>query len=141
MLTRLAVVYSLAVLLHAQGNGTIHGTVTDPSGAAVPDAKVVALLEERGTTREIDTAAGGDYVFPSLAVGTYTITVEAQGFKSFRRSGVTLTTEQNVRVDVPAGGGERFGIGDRHRGSAAGGLAIVGYRNADRFAASDRSAA
>ena len=42
----------------------------------------------------------GDYVFPSLAVGTYTITVEAPGFKVFRRSGMTLTTEQNVRVDV-----------------------------------------
>src|SRR5262245_59728044 len=88
------------VVLYAQGNGTIHGTVTDPAGAAIPGAKVVALLEERGTLRELVTSPEGDFVFPSLAVGTYTITVEAQGFKQFRRSGVTLTTEQNVRVDV-----------------------------------------
>lgn len=100
MLIRLAIGYTLAVILHAQGNGTIHGTVVDPSGAAVPEAKVIAILDERGTTRNFITATGGDYVFPSLAIGTYTITVEAAGFKSFRRSGVGLTTEQNVRVDV-----------------------------------------
>src|SRR5688572_6552254 len=90
-----------AATLYAQGNGTIHGSVTDPSGAAIPDAKVVALLEERGTVRELVSSREGDYIFPSLAVGTYTITVQAQGFKMFRRSGVTLTTEQNVRIDVP----------------------------------------
>ncbi|HUQ93675.1 MAG TPA: carboxypeptidase-like regulatory domain-containing protein, partial [Bryobacteraceae bacterium] len=99
-MTRLLIGHSLALLLLGQGNGTIHGTVTDPSGAAVPNAKVTALLDERGTTRDFTTPAGGDYVFPSLAIGTYTITVEAPGFKSFRRSGVSLTTEQNVRVDV-----------------------------------------
>jgi len=48
VLTRLAIAYSPAALLHAQGNGTIHGTVTDPSGAAVSDAKVIALLASCG---------------------------------------------------------------------------------------------
>jgi hypothetical protein len=43
MLVHIAIGYSQAVLLHAQGNGTIHGTVTDPSGAAVPNAKVITL--------------------------------------------------------------------------------------------------
>ena len=100
MLTRTALFLLSVAALYAQGNGTIHGTVTDPAGAAIPGAKVVAVLEERGTIRELTTSPEGDYVFPSLAVGTYTITVEAQGFKTFRRSGVTLTTEQNVRVDV-----------------------------------------
>jgi outer membrane receptor protein involved in Fe transport len=92
-------IFAVAGLL-AQGNGTIHGTVTDPTGAAIAGARVTALLDERGTTRELSTAPTGDYVFPSLAIGTYTITIEAQGFKVFRRSSVTLTTEQNVRIDV-----------------------------------------
>jgi outer membrane receptor protein involved in Fe transport len=96
----LAVFLLAAAGLLAQGNGTIHGTVTDPTGAAIPGARVVALLEERGTTRELTTSPEGDYVFPSLAIGTYTITIEAQGFKALRRSDVTLTTEQNVRVDA-----------------------------------------
>jgi outer membrane receptor protein involved in Fe transport len=101
MFTRLVAFSLLSIAtLVAQGNGTIHGTVTDPAGAAVPGAKVIALLDERGTIRELATSPEGDYIFPALAVGTYTITVEAQGFKTFRRSGVTLTTEQNVRVDV-----------------------------------------
>jgi len=59
-----------------------------------------SLPQYVGTLRELTTSPDGDYILPSLAVGTYTITVEAQGFKLFRRSGVTLTTEQNLRVDV-----------------------------------------
>lgn len=100
MLTRTLLLSFLGVLGYAQGNGTIHGTVLDPAGAAIAGAKVRVLLDERGTTREFATEATGDFVFPALAIGTYSITVEAQGFKAFRRTGVTLTTEQNVRIDV-----------------------------------------
>ena len=53
----------LALLLSnsafGQGVGTIHGTVTDASGKAVPRAKVTAVLEGRGTTRTIDTDEQG----------------------------------------------------------------------------------
>jgi hypothetical protein len=47
MLTRSALFLLSVGTLLAQGNGTIHGTVTDPAGAAVPGAKVVAVLDER----------------------------------------------------------------------------------------------
>jgi outer membrane receptor protein involved in Fe transport len=100
MLVRTLFTSLLSVLAYAQGNGTIHGTVLDPTGAGVPGAKVTALLDERGTTRDLTTTPGGDFVFPSLAIGTYTLTVEAQGFKTARQSGLTLTTEQNLRVDI-----------------------------------------
>ncbi len=100
MFSRTCLVLVFASMAFGQGAGTIHGAVSDPSGAAVPGAKVTALLEDRGTTRTISTQSTGGFTFPSLAIGAYTIAVEAQGFKSFRRTGITLTTEQNVRVDV-----------------------------------------
>lgn len=84
----------------AQGTGTITGNVTDPSGLAAAGATVTALLEERGTTRTISVDDRGVYVLPLLPVGTYAIKVEAQGFKTFSQSGVTLTLNQNVRVDA-----------------------------------------
>jgi protocatechuate 3,4-dioxygenase beta subunit len=75
-----------------QGVGTIHGTVTDASGKAVPRAKVTAVLEGRGTTRTIDTDEQGSYVFPSMPVGLYALRIEAAGFKTSARSGVELST-------------------------------------------------
>ena len=87
-------------LTFAQGIGTIHGTVTDASGKAVPQAKVVAVLEERNTTRSIETDNEGSYVFPSLPVGKYAVRVEAPGFKTSSQTGVELTSNENARVDA-----------------------------------------
>ncbi|MBM3741082.1 MAG: hypothetical protein FJW39_35555, partial [Acidobacteria bacterium] len=92
--------FVLPAALFAQGTGTIHGNITDPAGAAVSGASVTAILDERGTRRTLSTQVSGDFVFPALPVGTYTILAEAQGFKALRRQGVTLTTEQNIRVDL-----------------------------------------
>ena len=80
----------------AQGIGTIHGTVTDASGKAVPQAKVVAILQERNTTRSIETDNEGSYVFPSLPIGKYAVRVEAPGFKTFSQTGVELTSNENI---------------------------------------------
>jgi outer membrane receptor protein involved in Fe transport len=86
--------------LCAQGVGTIHGTVRDQSGGAVPGAAVTAILEARGLERRVATNERGDYVLPLLPIGDYTIRVEGSGFKMFRRSNVTLTANENVRVDT-----------------------------------------
>src|SRR5260370_15594959 len=87
-------------LAFGQGIGTIHGTVTDASGKAVPQAKVVAVLEERNTKRSIETDSQGSYVFPSLPIGKYAVRVEAPGFKAFSQTGVELTSNENARVDA-----------------------------------------
>ena len=92
-------IFLAAAAALAQGDGTIHGTVTDPSGLPVPKAKVTATLEERGTTRQTESDGEGTYILPLLPVGTYRVDVEAQGFKLFR-STVTLTSNQNARVDA-----------------------------------------
>ena len=89
----------LSDCVFGQGVGTIHGTVTDASGKAVPRAKVTAVLEGRGTTRTIDTDEQGSYVFPSLPVGSYALRIEAAGFKTSARSGVEWSCR---RTKTPA---------------------------------------
>ena len=86
--------------LPAQGVGTIHGTVTDPSGAAIPGVAVEATLVERGLSRTAQTNVQGDFVLPLLPIGGYSVRVEGDGFKSFVRDDITLTASENVRVDA-----------------------------------------
>src|SRR6476620_1687440 len=94
-------VFSLAgSALFAQGTGTIHGSVLDPANAAVANAKVTALLDERGTTRTVSTDSQGNYVFPLLPSGNYTVKIEVSGFKTFAQSGVELSANENARVDA-----------------------------------------
>jgi len=94
----LACAWTLPAL--AQGTGTIHGSVTDQSGAAVTGARVTATLVERGLSRTVVTQDRGEYVAPLLPVGHYTVQVEAPGFQSFRQGQVELTANENVRVDA-----------------------------------------
>ena len=86
-----------ATAAFAQGTGTIHGSVTDPSGLGVPGARVTAVLEERGTTRKVETDARGSYVLPALPVGTYAVSVEGQGFKVFRQARSTDRERERAR--------------------------------------------
>ncbi|HEV2200065.1 MAG TPA: carboxypeptidase-like regulatory domain-containing protein [Bryobacteraceae bacterium] len=85
---------SLSVLLFsaslfAQGNfGRILGTVTDQTGAVLPGAKVTVLDTERGIARALTTDAAGEYNAPTLIPGTYTVRVEASGFKRLDRQNV-----------------------------------------------------
>src|SRR4051794_19251245 len=80
--------------------GTITGAVEDPSGAGVPQAAVVALKTETGISYSTVTSAGGVYVVPLLPLGSYQVTVEAAGFRKFVRSGLSLSADERLRVDV-----------------------------------------
>src|ERR1700752_4928531 len=83
--------FLVPTLLPAQGTGgRILGRVTDPSGAVVTGAKVSAINEATGVARDTNTSDSGDYVFPDLPVGTYTLTFEGTGFKKDVRKGVSL---------------------------------------------------
>jgi outer membrane receptor protein involved in Fe transport len=84
----------------AQGTGTIHGVITDPSGGAIAGAQVTATLSGRGTTRNVISDVQGAYVMPLLPVGAWQISIEAKGFKSFVQHGVDLASNENVRVDA-----------------------------------------
>lgn len=75
----LAFVLSLASPLNAQlaGKGGIKGVVTDPSGAVVPNATVVATSTSRGTKTSTTSTSSGDFTISTLDPDTYTLTVTA----------------------------------------------------------------
>jgi outer membrane receptor protein involved in Fe transport len=82
-----------------QPRGTIFGLVTDASGAAIVGAAVTVLNVDTGATFSTTTLENGYYTAPTLAVGSYRVTVEQPGFKRAVRSGIVLEVERRVRVD------------------------------------------
>ncbi len=81
-------------------NATLYGTVSDPTGAAVPEAGVTALDTATGIATRTTTEVSGNYILPSLPPGTYTITVEKTGFKATVLSGIQLLVNQQAVVNV-----------------------------------------
>ena len=79
-------------------NGTISGSVIDPSGQVIPGAKVSVTNEATGEARNAPTSSIGDFSFPSLLPATYTIQVEAPGFQTFRSTGNVLTPNARLAV-------------------------------------------
>ena len=103
MRARIILVFVLlaTVSLSAQTfRGTILGTVTDPSGAVVPGAKVKVKNTGTGLERSTETSADGSYSLPELPIGTYTVTVTQSGFQTFVATGVTVDVASDRRVDA-----------------------------------------
>jgi hypothetical protein len=97
----IAVFAALAIPAHPQVvGGTISGTVTDPSGAAVGNAQVLVHNDETGNERRLTTSAEGRYSAPSIPVGTYTVTVKAAGFGDQSRTGIPLSVGQSQSVNL-----------------------------------------
>ncbi len=95
----LALVLLLPTTIWAQATGAIVGTVTDPSGAVIPNAKVTATRTDTGVSQSSVTSGAGTYTIPNLVVGTYTVAAEGQGFKSASATGITLDVSQTRQVD------------------------------------------
>jgi Carboxypeptidase regulatory-like domain/TonB dependent receptor len=96
-----------ALLLLATGaaygqavNATLLGTVTDVTGGVVPNAKVVATEINTGVSRSTQTNESGNYTFPDMAPGQYSVTVESQGFKKETRRNIEVIVNSSTRVDV-----------------------------------------
>ncbi len=103
MKARMILVFVLlaAVSLSAQTfRGTILGTVTDPSGAVLPGAKVTVKNVGTGLERTTETSADGSYSLPELQIGTYTVTVTLTGFQTSVTTGVTVDVATERRVDA-----------------------------------------
>ncbi len=82
-----------------QYTGSVAGTVTDPSGAVVPNARLQLVDEQKGFSFTAVSDSKGGYVIRQVPPGTYKLTVEAQGFRSETQSGIKLDVSQNVTVN------------------------------------------
>src|ERR1700724_4576396 len=80
--------------------GSIVGTVTDNSGAAVPGAAVKVTNSDTNITTKTTTDSSGNYVVTPLPVGHYSVAVEAQGFKRSLRPGITLNVQDRIGVNI-----------------------------------------
>jgi hypothetical protein len=88
-------------LLHAQfTNANLAGTITDPSGAPVPQATITLVNTDTGLEKAVTSDAVGAYSFTALPVGHYRITVEKTGFAKYVQSGITLVLGQSATVPV-----------------------------------------
>ena len=96
------------ITVHGQSDrGSIRGTVTDPSGGLVPNAKVTVTNVETNETRETTTSDEGAYNFPELKAAVYRISVEAAGFKTATvdtvQVGVQVIRNGDVKLEIGVG--------------------------------------
>jgi hypothetical protein len=89
-----------AASLHAQGYGTISGTVTDPSGAVVTGASVVAIEVQTGNQTRTTSGKDGRFVFPTLLPSGYSLSVTAAGFESYAQKGIVLEADQALTINL-----------------------------------------
>jgi len=81
-------------------NGSITGTIKDPTGSVVMGAAVTATSSAQGIETKAATDSRGVYTFPSLPVGRYDVRVEAPGFRPLSRTGVIIDVDSAVHLDV-----------------------------------------
>jgi len=93
-----ALLFAFSFLAFGQ-EATIVGTVTDPSGSVMPNVTVTLIRIETGQTRTFTTNETGQYVAPSLAIGTYDLKAQAGGFRIAEHKGVVLNVGDRSRVD------------------------------------------
>lgn len=86
-------------LLAQSTTGEIAGTVTDPTGAAVPGVRITFTNENTGEAKVVESGATGDYLATQLQVGTYQASVQSDGFRTVERPGIALSALQSLRVD------------------------------------------
>ncbi|HLI30304.1 MAG TPA: carboxypeptidase regulatory-like domain-containing protein, partial [Terriglobia bacterium] len=91
----------LSVPVYSQvAGGTILGTVSDPSGAAIPNVSVSIKNVATGVVRSVATDSAGFYSVPNLLPGPYAVTASAKGFTTLVRSGITLSVGQTLQLNL-----------------------------------------
>ncbi len=101
VLLRFTLAFVFAASLLAQYTSQqITGTVRDSSGAVVVGANVTVVQQETGLTRQTTSAESGYYAISNIPIGSYAIDVEAPGFKRYRQTGINLSVNSKVTIDV-----------------------------------------
>jgi hypothetical protein len=89
-----------ATLLGQGDLSTVRGTVTDPSGALVPNVTVEITNLATNNSRKVATSGNGDYEIPYVQLGTYKLTASAAGFKNFVADDIVIRARELRRIDV-----------------------------------------
>ncbi|MBV8807112.1 MAG: carboxypeptidase regulatory-like domain-containing protein, partial [Acidobacteriaceae bacterium] len=92
--------FLLALPLWSQSTAQLTGSVTDQSGAAVPNAKIVLTKVDTGVTHESVADSSGNYQFTLLQPGFYNVSAEAQGFKRTVRNNFELQVDQSAEINL-----------------------------------------
>lgn len=92
---------SLLSILSAQvDTASLVGTVMDPTGAIIQGARVTVTNNATGESQTVSTGSNGQYLFPYLRVGTYSLSTEAAGFRKAAMTGIKLNVQDRKQVDV-----------------------------------------
>ena len=87
-------------LIHSQENATVNGTVTDPSGAVVPNASVTLTNDATHQVRTTTSNSVGAYSFANVGIGNYTMTVTTKGFEKFTRNNIVVNVAQTLEENA-----------------------------------------
>ena len=98
--TLLATFFVLFATQAVAQDATLLGTVTDPSGAAVPNATIAITSTDTGATRNVTTNSDGQFLAPELRIGNYTVRVSATGFKVAEQKNLVLAVGDRRRLDL-----------------------------------------
>jgi hypothetical protein len=104
---RVAIIMFLAIAGRAAIGGNISGTVTDQTGAVIPDTTVTALNLDTAVQQSTKTNVNGFYAFTNLPVGRYEIEILRSGFKPYKRTGLVVDVNAELRADVSLTMGEQ----------------------------------
>ena len=100
-------------VIWAFAGGTLSGTLKDPSGAVIPGANLTLTNTALKSEFKATSDAQGFYSFQSLAVGQYDLTIEAPGFQTQKKTGITIDADAAVRIDAALVMAQQAARGDR----------------------------
>jgi hypothetical protein len=99
-LLTLLFVLSALVLAQIAPTASLTGTITDPSGAAVPNVHVQLVNLDTGFERSGEVNSDGRYLFSQIPVGLYRVDASASGFSQYRQSGIRLNVNTATTLDI-----------------------------------------
>src|SRR5438270_6410620 len=91
----------LCTAMAQENTGSISGTVKDQTGAVIPNAKVILIDTDKNVVaRSAKSGGGGEFSFPSLPIGHYSVTVEMPNFQTYTQTGMALSVNDRLQVNA-----------------------------------------